>query len=125
MKELTIKFRGWHKKKKELISLDVICPTEIDVFIFTQYIGMLDIKRKPVFVGDIIKYNYYPNTTYSGKDTMRGVMIISDIRYCKDIIEGEKFNIEIIGNKFENPGMFKELKNGALFRKLYQIKDPF
>ena len=120
-----VEFRAWHKKEKKMyyniklhrtLGVDSIsdCHDE-DVCespIWLQFIGRKDIENKKIYEEDILECDYddfwdpdgygysHPNKKY--RFIMRG----KDFMDFPDIPR----LVKIIGNKFEDPKLYKEVK---------------
>jgi hypothetical protein len=118
---LEIKFRVWvpsiNKFRNFLFVLDLngICLEEIGYgetevnkeAIIQQYTGLVDKNKKEIFEGDIIKFNSGLKYFIDFKNG-RWIMTFKDGN-SKKINENivKLFQIEIIGNIFENPDLLK------------------
>jgi len=77
-------------------------------FIVQQFTGLKDCKGKDIFEGDIVKEKNkkYIITFVIGKYGFSPINFPADFLNC-DLYEKE---VEVIGNKFENPELLKEKK---------------
>ncbi len=133
-----IKFRAWDKKQKIMGFNFFICQNEIINFVTTgekdcvkiskcnknnvvamQFTGLKDKKGKEIYEGDILYIKHK-----RGKYWSKGKVLVcwADCEFYADkidesVIEDEEslgnysygFDIEVIGNKFENPELLDAL----------------
>ena len=121
------KFRVWDTENKEMLKVQELDFEDtfyggrlsirtdqyndyfdIEDMILMQYTGLKDKNRKEIYEGDIVKsYYYIPNE--DGTEGER--YIIKTIKYdevrCKYNIDMFE-NLEIIGNKWDNPELLEE-----------------
>lgn len=102
-----IKFKVWDKENKVMISAEDFAFEEYlplsqlfqsDEFVFLLYTGLKDKNNQEIYEGDIIKY---PNSLCK----ISIVTIPEIFKMNSAIID----NCEIIGNKYENPELLKEI----------------
>jgi len=125
-----IKFRAWAKKDKIMVedielgkfddgyvldAVDCKNDTYIDDFEWMQYTGLKDKKGKEIYEGDICKFN----CDWDGRDWkgVVGQVMFYESRFELTDKNGDSyvglgriygpFNIEIIGNIYENPELVK------------------
>lgn len=110
-----IKFRAWDKENKKMIyNPDFVFPNyamdeNASVFVLMQYTGLKDKNGKEIYEGDIVKYSWLPKD-HPQHET--GVVVVEDIRNIPSILtKGWTFEIEVIGNIFENPELLKGDRN--------------
>ena len=76
-----------------------------DRLIIMQYTGLKDKNGKEIYEGDIVKYSWLPKD-HPQHET--GVVVVEDIRNIPSILtKGWTFEIEVIGNIYENPKLLK------------------
>jgi len=79
-----------------------------DKCVLMQYTGLKDKNGKEVYEGDIVKYSWLPKD-HPQHET--GVVVVEDIRNIPSILtKGWTFEIEVIGNIYENPELLEEIK---------------
>lgn len=122
-----IKFRAWNDKSKEIFDVDVLAinpvmwdsggtgvslayQPHIEIM---QYTGLRDSKRtkeypngQEIYEGDIVRC--YGGAYFNGIYEYDYVVEVRDIRGLNEIIYSE--NVEILGNKYENPELLEELE---------------
>ena len=116
-----IKFRARWKDTGKIIpdfnTEYVIDACNDDMFIVEQFTGLLDKQGKEIYEGDIIKGKSTENN-----EEYIGIVEFNETGYWvfyKILPTGTKAsvsfyaieNIEIIGNKYEDPELLKEVKN--------------
>lgn len=117
-----IKFRAWDKQFKEMIDLP-FPPRSAwfekdgeggpDDFEIMQYTGLLDKNRAKIFEGDILEYDDIQQ--HYGKEIRKRIKGVVEYHPCyfscgKVRLGGfspEHFQMEIIGNIYENPELVK------------------
>jgi len=123
MKE--IKFRAWDKRLNIFLdnpyfrSVRGILYGENEDIELLEYTGLKDKNGKEIYEGDII--TYYGYSAY-GRDKTKTIECIKwndsacgfDLSYITTIDNGDIglgcIEIEVIGNKFQNPELMKEAK---------------
>ena len=111
-----IKFRAWDKENEIMI-----CPKGIlfdgrvvnfscgmleafEGYEIMQYTGLKDKNGKEIYEGDIVRC--YGGAYWNGIYEYDHVIEVRDIRDLNGIEYSE--NVEILGNKYENPELLKE-----------------
>ena len=115
--------RMWNKKEKRMYDVcgfDLITGEiwdyengfDIKDCILMQSIGLTDINGKEIFEGDVIKATYVNNIGVEVEAIkVLGVVYFNYGAYCVDgYYFKELNNLEVIGNKYENPEILEENK---------------
>jgi uncharacterized phage protein (TIGR01671 family) len=92
--------------------------------ILMQYMGLKDINKKKIFEGDIIKYDlsetqHYRAVVIFNKGSFIGETFWhkwdkfmgakeGESKYFSHQYLSDKFNLEVIGNRYENPELLKQ-----------------
>lgn len=113
-----IKFRAWDKERKEMwnphkkIFKYLVCGRRIadltafldnEAYELMQFTGLLDKNRKEICEGDIVERQGVETWTETGN----AKCVVEDIRYLNHIIFHEGYEIEVIGNIYENKDLIK------------------
>lgn len=116
-----IKFRAWDKENGEMIPWNrllkglnlrnVFMKPEMCGLILMQSTGLVDKRGNQIFEGDIYRYEYL---TGSGVEYRNSVVEweTTEVAY-EGVFHGYELNnyeIEVIGNVFENPELLEESK---------------
>lgn len=127
---MTPKFRAWLKEEKEMIDVDEIhwsdgqldfigdgitFKCKSDDLVLMQSTGLKDKNGKEIFEGDIVQFeDCYIETDFicSNRGIVKwsqGEFTITDRFSVKmeDLLDGDSLDVEIIGNTYENPELFK------------------
>lgn len=99
-----------------------------NIYAIMQYIGLKDKNGKEIYEGDIVLSQRYSTRPYSKSAKHKRFKMLVEYRinemgsaeWCAKEIEkignygygswGDFFDCEIIGNKFENPGLLKQIE---------------
>lgn len=138
MKERIYKFRAWDTEEKvmyEVYAMDweggshkivtahlyadgkskKVYPDEKmgDQIEFMQYTGLKDSKGREIFEGDLVQYHVYTvGKTFTGE-------VVWDDRWANFMLRSHEWeeadwvkitNVEVIGNRYENPELLREIK---------------
>ena len=121
------KFRVWDKISKRMVySDDYGCLSDFfnentfdyhtnfkprDTYVLMQYTGLKDKNGKQIYEGDIVEW-FEENGRFHYKGIVEnkpGWFLIKDKLACRRILVKlmEAYNIEVIGNKYENPELLE------------------
>ena len=132
---MEIKFRAWDKKKKKMIynvgvfysdnttciyryTCNVLGYTEIFInakhpngFILMEYTRLKDTHSKEIYEGDIISsfYDKWIVSFGNGSFYLKNPITNSYMNLSSEIINW--YDLEVIGNIWENPNLLKEANN--------------
>lgn len=129
-----IKFRAWHKEYEEMIESEECVDkreftlvkfyfedkhySEKEEFIFMQYTGFKDKNGKEVYFDDILKVTFNdkddPKECWSGLAQVvyalnNGVGLLNDWLVTDLWEDDDLWDIEVIGNIWENPELLKQV----------------
>ena len=103
-----IKFRAWNEEIKRMFYWEIKDAVSFNNgwknIIIMQYAGLKDCKGKEIYEGDIVKllpYHIKGIITYD-----QGVLAVRERGFTHYLNE---YNIEIVGNIYENPKLIKEI----------------
>ncbi|MBC1378070.1 hypothetical protein HB795_14905 [Listeria welshimeri] len=119
-----IEFRAWDKEVKEMD----YNPSVIEIWqnkpineqfrleseeklVWMQYTGLKDKNGKKIFEGDIVDISVYDRLDWSsikGKVVfLNGAWLVEDVGHFAITLQSETNEIEIIGNVYENLGLWE------------------
>lgn len=108
------KFRTWNKSNRSLCSHDKMCygvdNPNCEATDVMQYTGLIDKNKKEIYEGDIVKayhdewecYNITPVVFINGTFSL-GTYWKDGIHDWNSMEQYSSFNMEVIGNIYENP----------------------
>lgn len=115
-----IKFRAWEIDEKRMvpwgeIKYDVTFEEVFDNEFLEvgQYTGLNDSHGSEIYEGDIVR-GKYDSHYHSGYDKVKGEVRFHEKKLSFEVVDAcllwELEEIEVVGNKYENPELLKEEK---------------
>lgn len=110
---------GWIGKEKDYIIPDyasALYTIEIDPETIGQYTGLTDMNDNKIFEGDVVRYDYEEERgiVQWDNDTARFVITCSTFTVDFDNVYG--YELEIVGNIYDNPKLLKQTKKSNFFK---------
>lgn len=106
---------GWTGKEKDYIIPDyasALYTAEIDPETIGQYTGVTDTNGRKIFEGDIVWYDYKEERGIIqwDNDTARFIITYSTSTFTVDFDNVYGYELEIVGNIYDNPEMMEKIE---------------
>lgn len=110
---------GWIGKEKDYIIpnyASALYTAEVDPETVGQYTGLTDTNGNKIFEGDIVWYNYEEERGIIQWDNDTARFIITCSTFTVDFDNVYGYELEIVGNVYDNPELLKQTKKSNFFK---------